>query len=307
MDDVVEVSHYVGALDHGLRRLREGFPLSVRLIREIHAALLAGGRGSDKTAGELRTSQNWIGGTRPGNALFVPPPPREVAPCLADLERFLHDQPERTPTLIKSALAHVQFETIHPFLDGNGRVGRLLVTLLLCAEGALAEPLLYLSLYFKRHRQLYYELLQRVRLDGDWEAWLRFLLDGVAEIAEQAGNTAGRILELFEQDQAKIERLGRAAGHGVARSPTIAPAPVPIRPRSRRGLVVEPSDRPRWVGASAAVGDRPRDYRPAARPHLRLRRLPGDPERGDRTSLTRLSNLNTSKAYAVVLVVGLLD
>jgi Fic family protein len=212
MDDVREVSRYVAALDHGLARLREGFPLSLRLIREVHGVLLAGGRGSEKTPGEFRRSQNWLGGTRPGNALYVPPPPEEVIPCMGALERFLHDQPVRTPTLIKAALAHVQFETIHPFLDGNGRVGRLMITLLLCAEGALSEPLLYLSLYLKQHRQRYYDLLQRVRLEGDWEEWLRFFLTGVIETAGQATETARRILTLLERDRQQIAGLGRTAG-----------------------------------------------------------------------------------------------
>ncbi len=149
LDDVQEVSRYVAALNHGLARLREGFPLSLRLIREIHQVLLSEGRGSERTPGEFRRTQNWVAGTRPGNALFVPPPPTEVMSCLGAMEKFLHDQPVRTPVLIKAALSHVQFETIHPFLDGNGRLGRLLITFLLCAEGALSEPLLYLSLYFK--------------------------------------------------------------------------------------------------------------------------------------------------------------
>ncbi len=160
LDDVQEVSNYVAAMNYGLERLRGGFPLSLRLLRDIHAVLLAKGRGSDKTPGEFRRSQSWIGGTRPGNASFVPPPPEEVIACMGALEKFLHDDPVRTPTLIKAALAHVQFETIHPFLDGNGRLGRLLITFLLCAEGAVSEPLLYLSLYFKTHRTKYYELLQ---------------------------------------------------------------------------------------------------------------------------------------------------
>lgn len=211
IDDVREVSRYVAALDHGLERLRGGFPLSSRLIREVHGVLLAGGRGSEKTPGEFRRSQNWLGGTRPGNALYVPPPPEEVAACMSALERFLHDQPARTPTLLKAALAHIQFETIHPFLDGNGRVGRLLITLLLCAEGALSEPLLYLSLYLKQHRQQYYDLLQRVRLEGDWEEWLRFFLTGVIETAEQATGTARRILALFERDRQRITGLGRTS------------------------------------------------------------------------------------------------
>ncbi len=210
--DVQEVSRYVSALNHGLSRLRQGFPLSARLIREIHGVLLAGGRGSDKTPGEFRTSQNWIGGTRPGNALYVPPPEVEVPRLVGNLENFLHDRPQRTPLLIKAALAHVQFESIHPFQDGNGRLGRLLITFLLCAEGALSEPLLYLSLYFKTHRTEYYDLLQRVRTDGDWESWLSFFLSGVQETAEGAASTAKRILELFARDRMKIEMLGRAAG-----------------------------------------------------------------------------------------------
>lgn len=214
-DDVREVSRYVAALNHGLDRIRSGFPLSTRLIREVHGVLLSEGRGAEKTPGEFRRSQNWIGGTRPGNALYVPPPPGDVVPCMSALEKFIHDDSGRTPTLIKAALTHVQFETIHPFLDGNGRVGRLLITLLLCAEGALDEPLLYLSLYFKEHRQEYYDLLERVRTEGDWEAWLRFFLTGVMEAAEQATATARRILDLFERDRTRIEGLGRAAGSAL--------------------------------------------------------------------------------------------
>ncbi len=211
LDDVQEVSRYVAALNHGLARLKEGFPLSLRLIREIHEVLLSGGRGSERTPGEFRRTQNWIGGTRPGNALFVPPPPQEVMSCLGEMEKFLHDQPARTPVLIKAALSHVQFETIHPFLDGNGRLGRLLITFLLCAEGALSEPLLYLSLYFKTHRQLYYELLQQVRIKGDWEAWLVFFLEGVMVTSEQASSTARRLLTMFEEDRQRIETIGRGA------------------------------------------------------------------------------------------------
>ena len=212
LDDVKVVSRYVAALNHGLSRLREGFPLCIRLVCEIHEVLLQEGRGSDQAPGEVRRSQNWVNGTRPGNAIFVPPPPHEVSSCLGDLEKFLHDKPERTPVLIKAALSHVQFETIHPFLDGNGRLGRLLITFLLCAEGALTEPLLYLSLYFKTHRSLYYDMLQQVRIKGDWEAWLRFFLEGVAVTAEQASSTARRILSLFEKDRQSIENIGRAAG-----------------------------------------------------------------------------------------------
>ncbi len=213
LEDVQEVSNYVAALNHGLKRLREdNFPLSLRLVREAHQVLLAQGRGSDKRPGEFRRSQNWLGGTRPGNARFVPPPPERVAACMNDLEKFLHDQPQRTPVLLKAALAHVQFETIHPFLDGNGRLGRLLITLILCAEGALIQPLLYLSLFFKQHRQEYYDRLDAVRVKGDWLGWLRFFLEGVQQTAQQATDTAGLILRLFDEDRRKVEGLGRKAG-----------------------------------------------------------------------------------------------
>ena len=215
IDDVEEVSCYVSAMNHGLERLRGGFPLSLRLIKEIHKTMLSGGRGSKKAPGEFRTSQNWIGGTRPGNAGFVPPPPHRVIECMGLLEKFLHDDPVKTPLLVKAALAHVQFETIHPFLDGNGRVGRLLITLLLCAEGALAQPMLYLSLYFKQHRDEYYDLLQRVHTKGAWEDWLDFFLLGVIDTTDQAVRTAQRILELFSSDRAHIEKLGRAAASAL--------------------------------------------------------------------------------------------
>jgi Fic family protein len=212
MDDVQEVCNYVAAMDHGLRRLREDhFPLSLRLIREMHKVLLSEGRGSDKMPGEFRRTQNWMGGTRPGNARFVPPPPDRLNECMDNLEKFLHDQPKRTSPLIKAALAHVQFETIHPFLDGNGRLGRLLITLILCVEGALHQPLLYLSLYFKENRQEYYDRLTAVRLDGDWIGWLRFFLKGVETTAQQAANTATRIVALFDENRAKIDVLGRKA------------------------------------------------------------------------------------------------
>jgi len=211
LEDVQEVSNYVAAMNHGLRRLQEGFPLSLRLICEIHGILLAHGRGSDKHPGEFRTSQNWIGGTRPGNAAFVPPPPEDVIECMGALETFLHRDPPDMPLLVKAALAHVQFETIHPFLDGNGRLGRLLITFLLCAAVAIREPILYLSLYFKTHRQRYYELLDRVRATGDWETWLEFFLAGVKDTSAQASQSAHQILTLFEDDRRKIEQLGRPA------------------------------------------------------------------------------------------------
>jgi len=215
LDDVREVSNYVAALDHGLRLLEEGLPLSLRLFREIHGVLLTKGRGSNQTPGEFRRSQNWIGGTRPGNAAFVPPPAEEVLECMSKLELFLHDQPEPTPVLLKAALAHVQFETIHPFLDGNGRLGRLLIALLLCEQKVLREPMLYLSLYFKTHRQYYYELLNNVRLTGDWEAWLDFFAEAVIVTATQAVETAQQLLDLSNQDRDKISGLGRAAASAL--------------------------------------------------------------------------------------------
>ncbi len=214
VDDVVEVSNYVAALDHGLRRLDEGFPLSNRLIREIHRVLLSHGRGSSKMPGEFRSSQNWIGGSRPGNAVFVPPPHTAVPDCMAELERFLHAGTDGLPVLVRAGLAHVQFETIHPFLDGNGRVGRLLITFLLTAHGVLSQrPLLYLSLYFKQHRSAYCALLNHVRLTGDWEAWLDFFLEGVRVAAEDAVSATRRLVEMFGADRAAVERYaGRRAG-----------------------------------------------------------------------------------------------
>ena len=215
LDDVVEVSGYVNALEHGLARMRGGFPLSSRLIREVHAKLLARGRGSNKDPGEFRRSQNWIGGTRPGNAVFVPPPHVAVASCISDLERFLHDDGDDLPTLIKAALAHLQFETIHPFLDGNGRVGRLLITLILCHAGVLSEPLLYLSLYFKQNRAEYYRLLDAVRHDGDWEAWIEFFLEGVEQTSNSAVSTAKQLAAVFSADRELIQKQGRRAGSAL--------------------------------------------------------------------------------------------
>ena len=208
-DDVVEVSSYVAALEHGLTRLASGFPLSSRLLKEIHAVLLARGRGADRQPGEFRRSQNWIGGTRPGNARFVPPPPGRVDNCMAELERFLHAEGD-FPLLVKAALAHVQFETIHPFLDGNGRLGRLLIVLMLVDGGLLRQPLLYLSLFFKQHRSRYYELLDAVRRDGDWEAWVLFFLEGVERTAAAAVDAAHRLLALFQADEGKLTGRGRS-------------------------------------------------------------------------------------------------
>lgn len=215
VEDVEEVSNYVAALQHGLRRLTGGFPLSLRLIREIHAILLKGGRGANQQPGEFRRSQNWIGGTRPGNASFVPPPPERLMECLGEFEKFLHDDKHKLPILVEAGLVHVQFESIHPFLDGNGRVGRLLITLLLCAKGALTEPLLYPSLYLKTNRSRYYDLLQRVRAEGRWEDWLAFFLEGIASTAQEAADTAERTLKLFARDRSKIEKLGRASNSAL--------------------------------------------------------------------------------------------
>ncbi len=210
LDDVEEVSNYVKAIDYGLERLNTGFPLSLRLICEIHGVLLRGGRGAEKMPGEFRRSQNWIGGTRPGNALFVPPPVEYLMECLSDFELFLYNDETNLPLLIQAGIAHVQFETIHPFLDGNGRLGRLLIMLLLCEGGMLDEPVLYLSLYFKKNRMLYYDLLQEVRQYGNWENWLEFFLEGVFQSAHQAVLTVQKINQLFDEDREKIQTLGRA-------------------------------------------------------------------------------------------------
>ena len=215
LDDVIEVSNYVAAPEHGLQRLKEGFPLSNRLLREIHGVLLSRGRGSDKTPGEFRRSQNWIGGSRPDKADFVPPQHRAVPDCMAELESFLHARADGLPLLLRAGLAHLQFETIHPFLDGNGRVGRLLVTLLLCQAGVLREPLLYLSLYLKQPREKYYDLLNYVRQSGDWEEWLAFFLEGVRVTAAGAVDVAQQIAQMFQENHSRIEMTGRRAGSAI--------------------------------------------------------------------------------------------
>ncbi|MCL2243343.1 MAG: Fic family protein [Treponema sp.] len=211
IDDVTEVSSYVAALSHGLKRINEGFPLSQRLIKEIHKILLTNSRGQHKTPGEFRRTQNWIGGSRPGNAHFVPPPPDRISDLISDLEKFIHDK-NKIPPLVKAALIHQQFETIHPFLDGNGRTGRLLITLFLYAEGCLRSPFLYLSLFFKQHRDYYYEMLSEPRKTGDWEKWINFFLEGAAETAIDAKMTLIHIKNLFTADDEKVAGLGRARG-----------------------------------------------------------------------------------------------
>lgn len=215
LNDVHEVSNYVAALEHGIRRLKD-FPISLRLIKEIHAVLMKDVRGGDKEPGAFRHSQNWIGGTRPGNAKYVPPPPHELMSALGAMEKFIHGSPVETATLLKAGLVHAQFESIHPFLDGNGRMGRLLIPFIMIAEGAISQPVLYLSLYFKNHRTEYYETLQRVRTHAAWEAWIDFYLQGVEEVSSEAAETANKLVKMFEQHRAQIKTLGRAAGTALA-------------------------------------------------------------------------------------------
>ena len=243
MDDVREVSNYVAAMEHGLKRLRGDFPLSNRLLREIHGILLSHGRGSSKDPGQFRRTQNWVGGTRPGNALFVPPPHQELEECMAALERFLHEDKPGLPVVVRAGMAHVQFETIHPFLDGNGRVGRLLITFLLCQAGVLREPILYLSLYFKQRREEYYRLLEEVRHTGDWEKWLAFFLEGVRETADGAVTTARRLVDLFQKDRDRIEQKGgRAAGSALRVHEALKERPlVSLQEVSRRSHLAFPT------------------------------------------------------------------
>jgi Fic family protein len=212
IEDAQEASNYIAAMNQGLHKIETGeLPLCNRLLREAHRTLLSSGRGSERAPGRFRREQNWIGGNRPSVARYVPPPWQEVEPAMSALEKFLHDQPEPTPILVKAALAHAQFETIHPFLDGNGRVGRLLITLLLVAEGVLKQPLLYLSLYLKQNRDDYYDHLQRIRLEGAWEPWLRFFLEGVIEVAESTTATTRDLVHMIEHDRQKIHQFGRGA------------------------------------------------------------------------------------------------
>ena len=216
IDDVREVSRYVAALQHGIEEVRnDRLPLSLRLIRAVHRVLMTDGRGSHQTPGEFRRSQNWLGGTAPWNARFVPPPPHEMMQALGNLERFLHDQYGYTPPVIKAGLAHAQFETIHPFLDGNGRIGRLLINLLFVVDGVLSQPFFYLSLYLRQNRSEYYDALQRVRTGGEWEGWLRFYLIGVEWVGREAARTTVALRDLFESDQRRVAKLGRAAGSAL--------------------------------------------------------------------------------------------
>lgn len=262
--DVREVSNYVAALRHGLARLQGGFPLSLRLIREMHGILLQSGRGSGQTPGEFRTSQNWIGGTRPGNALYVPPPVVEMRANLDGFEKFMHGGAEEFPVLIQCALIHLQFESIHPFLDGNGRIGRLLVTLLLVERGVLLQPMLYMSLYLKQNRERYYALLQSVRTEGDWEEWIEFFLEGVRVTSEGAVALAGKILELFRRDEARLMLLGARGGsamqvmYQLQRAPFVSPRLVAERSGLSFNTVVSVLETMRGMGMLHEITGRAR-------------------------------------------------
>lgn len=278
LDDVREVSNYIGALNHGVELL-ETLPLSLRLIRELHRSLVSGTRGAHQAPGEFRRSQNWIGGTMPGNAYFVPPPAHEVMPALDKFEKFLHNA--ELPALLKAGLVHVQFETIHPFLDGNGRVGRMLIPLVLVAEGALERPWLYVSLHFKRNRSQYYDLLQRVRTHGAWEDWIAFYLDGIAAVAEQATSTIRKLLALFKRDRAAVEasRVGstyqRVAERGDVKQapPDMKLVPtIGLRPSAAQFNVVP---RASWKGAQAGTGGLPNPQASCASHALASRRAAG--------------------------------
>jgi Fic family protein len=235
--DANEVSRCVAALEAGISLLRSGLPLSMRMLCQMHEVLMHHPAGQRKAPGEIRRSQVWIGGTRPGNAHFVPPPAPELPGCLSALERFWNDEPAPTSPLLKAALAHVQFETIHPFLDGNGRLGRLLIVLGLVADGVLRAPLLYPSLYFKTHRALYYRLLDDVRRNGDWERWVEFFVDGIAESATQAMETANAIVNVVNDDRTRIESLGRAAPSALAVHRALSQRPI-LSPNALVGITL---------------------------------------------------------------------
>ncbi|HAF54007.1 MAG TPA: cell filamentation protein Fic [Thauera sp.] len=241
MDDVQEVSCYVKALDLGVRRLREGLPLSRRLLCEVHEALMTSGRGVQRSPGQFRRNQVWIGGHRADEAQFVPPPPAALDDCFGALERFLNDVDATTAPVIKAALAHVQFETIHPFMDGNGRLGRLLIPLVLVEAGVLSEPLLYLSAFFKRHRQTYYDLLQQVRTHGDWEAWLLFFVDAITATATEAVDTARLLTALHAQDKARLATIGRLSGSALQVLDALYARPVANIPAITRATGITPA------------------------------------------------------------------
>jgi Fic family protein len=236
LDDVREVSNYMDALEHGLGRMRGGFPLSLRLLREMHEHLLRRGRGSGKSPGEFRRTPVWIGGPSPDRAAFVPPPADQVPICMGELERFLHATDDGISPLTRAGLAHVQFETIHPFLDGNGRLGRLLIVLMFCDAALLEEPSLYLSLHFKSRRDEYYRRLDAVRTEGDWEGWLRFFFEGIAATSGQAVDTAQRLLALFGNDRERLRSAGRIAGTALQLHETFTKHPLRTIPRMVKEL-----------------------------------------------------------------------
>ena len=261
VNDVAEVSSYVAAINHGLKRIESGFPLCLRLIREIHGILLANSRGQHKAPGEFRRSQNRIGGTRPGNARFVPPPPEKLQGCLGELEKFFHAG-DKIPMLVKAALIHQQFETIHPFLDGNGRTGRLLITLYLCASGFLRSPYLYLSLFFKRHRDLYYEKLSEPRRTGDWEEWINFFLEGVAETVTGEKNNLMSVQKLFASDDMKASGLGRASVSAektlalFKQKPILSIAEIILKTKLSKPTAISAVNRLMDIGIIAASGEK---------------------------------------------------
>jgi Fic family protein len=233
IEDVEETANYIVALNYAITSVTSGrLPISSRLLREAHRRLLTGGRGGDKAPGRFRRTQIWLGGATPAEARFVPPPPQQVADAVADLERFIHDDADGLPVLVKAALAHAQFETIHPFLDGNGRVGRLLITLMLCEARVLERPLLYLSLYFKQNRDVYYDRLQRIRTHGEWEEWIAFFLRGVLDVATSATATTREIVALIERDRATVAALGGRGAATNARLMELAIQRVVVTPRS---------------------------------------------------------------------------
>ncbi|MCU0754561.1 MAG: Fic family protein [Xanthomonadales bacterium] len=280
--DVSEVANYVRAMNQGLARLRE-LPVSVRLIREIHAELMQGVRGERLQPGELRSSQNWIGpsGCTLATATFVPPPPHQVPEALSDLERFLHSG--GLPPLVQVGLAHAQFETIHPFLDGNGRIGRLLISFLLTEKRLLSKPVLYLSHYFKQHRSEYYERLQAVRDAGDWEGWIAFFLKGIIEVSQQATHTAAAILRMREEYRARItEGLGRATANGQRVMDRLFDHPIVTVGRVTEWLGITPAGANQIVARLEAIGvlreitGYARNRRFRFEPYLRLFEETGD-------------------------------